>query len=101
MLIILPPSETKAFGGDGPTLNLASLSLHSLQENRENIVDVQRNYDVDEAMKALKISETLRPEAEENTKLLTGPTMPALRSEERRVGKGSSWRAAPGVHTAE
>lgn len=78
MLIILPPSETKAFGGDGPALNLASLSFPSLQENRENIVGVLRNYDVDEAMKALKISETLRPEAEENTKLLTGPTMPAL-----------------------
>ena len=78
MLIILPPSETKAFGGDGPALDLASLSFPSLQENREKIVDVLRNYDVDEAMKVLKISESLRAEAEENAKLLTGPTMPAL-----------------------
>jgi hypothetical protein len=78
MLIILPPSETKAFGGDGDPLDLASLSFPSLHDNRQNIIDILRQYDVDEAMKVLKISEALRAEAEENSKLLTGPTMPAL-----------------------
>src|SRR5699024_10922735 len=78
MLIILPPSETKAFGGDGPALDLASLSFPSLQENREKIVDVLRNYYVYEAMTVLTISESLRAEAEENVKLLSGSPMPEL-----------------------
>lgn len=78
MLIILPPSETKAFGGDGAPLNFESLSFPSLNPNRQEIVDVLQQYDVDGAMKVLKISEALRAEAEENTKLTTGPTMPAL-----------------------
>ena len=78
MLIILPPSETKAFGGDGDPLEFGSLSFPSLNPHRQKIADVLRKYNVDDAMKVLKISEALRGEAEENTKLLSGPTMPAL-----------------------
>src|SRR5699024_4623656 len=63
MLIILPPSETKAFGGDGDPLDLASLSFPSLHVNRQNIIDILRQYDVDEAMKVIKIYEAIRPQA--------------------------------------
>ena len=78
MLIILPPSETKAFGGDGTPLDFERLSFPSLNPNRREIAAVLQELDVDEAIAALKISEKLRPEAEENTRLFTGPTAPAL-----------------------
>ena len=37
MLIILPPSETKAAGGDGSPLDFATLSFPMLNPTRENI----------------------------------------------------------------
>lgn len=38
MLIILPPSETKAAGGDGSPLDFATLSFPMLNPTRENIL---------------------------------------------------------------
>ncbi|WPF65301.1 peroxide stress protein YaaA [Corynebacterium sp. 22KM0430] len=78
MLIVLPPSETKAHGGDGAPLNWDSLSFASLAAQRRSIAADLAGLPVDEALGILGISEKLRPEAEENTRLFSGPTMPAI-----------------------
>lgn len=39
MLILLPPSEGKATAGDGPPLDLASLTLPELSEARETVLE--------------------------------------------------------------
>ena len=45
MLLLLPPSETKRDGGDGPPLELEDLSFSSLREARATVLDatVRRN----------------------------------------------------------
>ncbi|MBC3185349.1 peroxide stress protein YaaA [Corynebacterium sp. zg-331] len=78
MLIVLPPSETKAHGGDGPPLNWDRLSFSSLNPRRKEIVAALAGLPVGKALTVLGISEKLRPEAEENTRLFSGPTMPAI-----------------------
>lgn len=78
MLIVLPPSETKAPGGDGPALDLEGLSFPTLNPVRSSLIDDLASLPVDEALGVLKISEKLRPEAEANLALRTSPTMPAL-----------------------
>lgn len=80
MLIVLPPSETKAHGGSHPPLNLDSLSFPSLNSLRPGLIARLEDLssDLDEAMRVLGISEKLRPEAESNRSLRTSPTMPAL-----------------------
>lgn len=78
MLIILPPSETKAHGGNGAALNWDRLSFPALNPIRREIAAELQSLDVDEALEVLKISEKLRPEAESNRQLETSPTMPAL-----------------------
>lgn len=78
MLIILPPSETKAHGGTGAPLAWESLSFPELNPIRSSIATELAALDVDEALQVLGISEALRPEAESNTQFFTSPTMPAL-----------------------
>ncbi|AWB81705.1 peroxide stress protein YaaA [Corynebacterium yudongzhengii] len=78
MFILLPPSETKAPGGDSPALDLEGLSFSSLNPIRGELIDELRSLSVDEALEVLNISEKLRPEAEANQKLLSAPTMPAI-----------------------
>lgn len=78
MLIILPPSETKAHGGDGAPLDYAELSFPELNEVRQEIAADLQALEVDEALPALKLSEKLRPEAESNRELDSTPTMPAI-----------------------
>lgn len=78
MFILLPPSETKAPGGDGPTLALDALSFPSLTPVREQVIADLEALDVDAALGILGISEKLRSEAEANTHLQDAPTMPAL-----------------------
>ncbi|MCQ9342402.1 peroxide stress protein YaaA [Corynebacterium kozikiae] len=78
MLIILPPSETKAAGGNGPALDLGSLSFPQLTETRREILEDLRALDVGTALGVLGISESLRGEAEANLEVLSSPTMPAL-----------------------
>ncbi|MDO5512656.1 peroxide stress protein YaaA [Corynebacterium sp.] len=78
MLIVLPPSETKAPGGSGPALDLEGLSFPALGPVRDSLIDALSTLPVDEALPVLKISEKLRPEAEANRELRTAPTMPAL-----------------------
>lgn len=78
MLIILPPSETKAHGGSGAALNWDALSFPALNPIRQEIAAELSALDVDEALEVLKLSEKLRGEAESNRELASSPTMPAL-----------------------
>lgn len=78
MLIVLPPSETKASGGDGVPLSLESLAFPELSDVRERILDDLTSLDVDEALSVLGISEKLRGEAEANQSLRTSATTPAV-----------------------
>lgn len=83
MLILLPPSETKAAGGDAAaTLDLAALSFaQELGGNRaliaEALVELVRG-DVTVAMAALGLSERQRTELVMNELLHESPTLPAL-----------------------
>ncbi|MCQ9675497.1 peroxide stress protein YaaA [Corynebacterium sp. BF-R-2] len=78
MLIILPPSETKAHGGDGAPVNWDALSFSELTPIRREIAAALSSLEVDEALAVLKISQKLRAEAESNRELESSPTMPAL-----------------------
>lgn len=78
MLIVLPPSETKAPGGSGPAVDLEGLSFPALTPVRCALLDELSSLEVDDAMEVLGISGRLRPEAEANRELRTSPTMPAL-----------------------
>lgn len=78
MLIVLPPSETKAHGGSHGPLDLGSLAFPALNPVREQIIADLESLPVDDALAVLGISEKLRPEAESNTQLRTSPTMPAI-----------------------
>ena len=69
MLIILPPSETKATGGTGPSLTesaLSTLSFPALNPVRNEIMDVLEH----EVIQA--------PHAKVNAELTTSPTMPSI-----------------------
>lgn len=80
MLVLLPPSETKAIGGDGAPLDLDSLSFPELNTVRDKLVtaliDLAR--DVPASLKALDISERQVDEVHRNAQLRTSETMPAL-----------------------
>ena len=76
MLIVLPPSETKAPGGtDAPM----SLSFPSLDPVRTLLIDVLTATPVDTQMSELKIPAGKRADAEENLVLRSAPVMPAIR----------------------
>ncbi|GAB3941199.1 peroxide stress protein YaaA [Corynebacterium tapiri] len=78
MLIVLPPSETKAPGGSGPALDLAKLSFPSLNPIRADLIRELTSLSVDDTMATLKLSEKLRSEAEANHVLQSSATMPAI-----------------------
>lgn len=78
MLIVLPPSETKAPGGTHGPLDLSELSFPSLNPIRQEILSDLMQLSVDESLEVLGISEKLRAEAEANQVLDTAPTMPAI-----------------------
>ncbi|MEY8208876.1 YaaA family protein [Corynebacterium sp. MNWGS58] len=81
MLIVLPPSETKAFGGDGAPLNwdsLSELSFPHLHEVRREIARDLAALPIEHAFAVLGVSEKLRPELEANQDLATAATMPAI-----------------------
>jgi len=78
MLIVLPPSETKAHGGSHGPLDLGSLAFPTLNPVRGQIIADLEALPVDDALGVLGISEKLRTEAEANTQLRTSPTMPAI-----------------------
>ena len=75
MLIVLPPSETKAPGGTDAAMQL---SFPSLDPVRTVLLDALTATDVDTMMRELKIPASKRAEAEENLALRSAPVMPAI-----------------------
>ncbi|MGM1063086.1 peroxide stress protein YaaA [Saccharothrix sp. Mg75] len=80
MLVLLPPSETKAVGGAGAPLDLDLLSHPGLTPVRAKLVDalVELAADVPACLAALGLSERQAGEVERNARLRGSPTMPAL-----------------------
>ena len=76
MLIVLPPSETKAPGGVAAPM---ALSFPSLDPVRTSLIDVLTATPVDTQMPELKIPAGKRADAEENLVLRSAPVMPAIR----------------------
>ncbi len=80
MIVLLPPSETKRAGGDGPPLDLDRLSFPALNGLRAALVDelVALSADVAGARKALGLTAKQDAEIERNAKLSSTPTLPAI-----------------------
>ncbi|AFM17648.1 hypothetical protein Mycch_2888 [Mycolicibacterium chubuense NBB4] len=80
MIVLLPPSETKRPGGEGPALALDSLSSPSLQPLRGELVDelIELSADRPASRQALGISPSQDGEIDRNAALRTAPTMPAV-----------------------
>ncbi|HSU09489.1 MAG TPA: peroxide stress protein YaaA [Pseudonocardia sp.] len=81
MLVLLPPSETKHAGGDGPPLASAALSFPELDPLRKELVDelVELAGDVPASRAALGLSPRQDEEVSRNVTLWSAPTLPALR----------------------
>jgi cytoplasmic iron level regulating protein YaaA (DUF328/UPF0246 family) len=80
VLVLLPPSETKLAGGDGPPLRLDALSHPELDPVRKELVDelVELAGDIDASRTALGLSVNQDAEVARNAALYDSPTMPAL-----------------------
>lgn len=80
MLILLPPSETKRAGGEGPAWAAEALGFPELGAAREATLDalVALSRDPDEAARVLKLSSRQLGEVAANAALRTAPTMPAV-----------------------
>jgi uncharacterized protein len=81
MLVLLPPSETKAPGGDGAPLDLAALTAaDALTGLRTELVEalVKLADDVPACRAALALSPAQDDEVARNAALWTAPTLPAL-----------------------
>lgn len=80
MIVLLPPSETKQAGGDGPPLRLDALSSPDLTPMRTALVDelVELASDVEASRRALGLSASQDGEIARNAALLTSPTLPAI-----------------------
>ena len=80
MLVLLPPSETKAIGGAGAPLDLDALSFPELNPVRDKLVSALEDLanDVPASLKALDLSERQLDEVERNAALRTSETTPAL-----------------------
>ena len=80
MLILLPPSETKSAGGDGPPLELDRLSFPELNGARKQLADdlVALAADLPASRAALGVSARQDGEIERNAALWSSPTRPAL-----------------------
>jgi uncharacterized protein len=81
VLVLLPPSETKASGGDGGPLELDALSFPDLNPVRRKLSDalVDLARDVPASLAALGLSARQDAEVARNAALFDSPTMPALR----------------------
>ena len=80
MLVLLPPSETKLDGGDGPPLRLDMLAFPELDVVRKALLDelVELARDVEACRAALGLSARQDAEIARNAALWSAPTMPAL-----------------------
>lgn len=81
MLVLLPPSETKRVGGDGPPLSLDALSFPELNQVRKQLLDelVELSADLAASRAALGLSPRQDGEIAGNASLWASPTLPALR----------------------
>jgi len=81
VIVLLPPSETKRAGGDGPALDLPALSWPELGQVRAELVDelIGLAADPSACRSALGISAAQGSEIERNAALRGAPTLPALR----------------------
>ncbi|WP_399097176.1 peroxide stress protein YaaA [Streptomyces sp. BBFR2] len=80
MLVLLPPSEGKAAGGEGAPLEVAGLSLPELGAARETVLEeliALCSGDEDKARETLGIGVGLRGEVAKNAALRTAGTRPA------------------------
>jgi cytoplasmic iron level regulating protein YaaA (DUF328/UPF0246 family) len=81
VLLLLPPSEGKASGTDGPPLDLDALSFPTLTKTRRKLLrDLVRLAKKEPAalQKALLLSDRQRHELERNVQLWKAPTLPAM-----------------------
>ena len=80
MFILLPPSETKAAGGDPAALDLDGLAFPGLHAHRSRLITAlgRLSGNLPAARTVLGVSSAKDGEIAWNTTLLTGPTMPAL-----------------------
>ncbi|MGB2922992.1 MAG: peroxide stress protein YaaA, partial [Mycobacterium sp.] len=80
MIVLLPPSETKRDGGDGPALSLDTLSSPALRPLRADLIGelVELAADRDASRRALGVSARQVAEIDRNAALRTAPTMPAI-----------------------
>lgn len=80
MYVLLPPSETKATGGDGPPVELAALGFPALNPLRTELIDQLTELCADPPKARLALGVSARQDAEiaATAKLLTTPTRPAL-----------------------
>ncbi|NOP98614.1 MULTISPECIES: peroxide stress protein YaaA [Mycolicibacterium] len=80
MIVLLPPSETKRTGGDGPPVRLDVLSSPELTPLRQALIDelIALAADPSACRDALGISASQDAEIERNAVLRQAPTMPAI-----------------------
>jgi uncharacterized protein len=80
VIVLLPPSETKRVGGDGPPLRLESLSFSELRPLRSELIDelVGLAADASACRRALGISASQDAEIERNAALPSAPTLRAI-----------------------
>jgi cytoplasmic iron level regulating protein YaaA (DUF328/UPF0246 family) len=80
VIVLLPPSETKHPGGDGPPLRLDALSYSALAPLRAALVDelVELAADKSACSRALGLSASQHVEIERNAALRGAATMPAI-----------------------
>jgi cytoplasmic iron level regulating protein YaaA (DUF328/UPF0246 family) len=80
VLILLPPSETKRIGGDGPPLDLAALSFPELTAARRRALSALRalSRNLAAATGMLRLGPSSATEAARNRVVMTSPTMPAI-----------------------
>jgi cytoplasmic iron level regulating protein YaaA (DUF328/UPF0246 family) len=81
VIVLLPPSETKRAGGDGPPLRLSSLSQPQLNPVRSALVEelVELASDLAASRSALGVSASQVAEIERNAALRVASTLPAIR----------------------
>jgi cytoplasmic iron level regulating protein YaaA (DUF328/UPF0246 family) len=80
VIVLLPPSETKRTGGDGPPLRLDALNFPALYPVRARLVDelVALAADPAACRRALGLSPSQDHEIDRNGALTAAPTMPAI-----------------------
>jgi cytoplasmic iron level regulating protein YaaA (DUF328/UPF0246 family) len=80
VIVLLPPSETKRAGGDGPPLRLEALGSPELGPLRAALVDelIALSADRPASRKALGISASQDCEIDRNAALRSAPTLPAI-----------------------